>query len=310
MSESLTAPHPLLEHLQGKRVYFDPLRGNHGDTLLRLAAERLLEHGQVARVPSPEEAEVIVLNGGGAMSAGWFGLDLLARYNREHPDLPLVVWPSSFLVETDSFAASFVGRRAPVWLWSREPYSLKLLETVRFPCPVHLQLGHDLAFALADHRRIAPLKDLPSRNTVLIVERRDWEGATPRPPDLRGLPRPVRALVRRVRGGRPSPFARAALKLVQSRHPRARTLTPVVVDISLKKVCDFDHFLAACAGADVIVTTRLHVAILAHLLDKPAYLVDGAYHKFRGVYEHSLQGGSVRLVRWSPSLRVLEDAHP
>jgi exopolysaccharide biosynthesis predicted pyruvyltransferase EpsI len=85
---------------------------------------------------------------------------------------------------------------------------------------------------------------------------------------------------------------------LHARHPEATESTPLVADVSLAETCNFEEFLEHVAAALVIVTTRLHVAILGHLLQRKTYLVDGSYHKFRGVFEYSMQHGSTELLVW------------
>ncbi len=76
-------------------------------------------------------------------------------------------------------------------------------------------------------------------------------------------------------------------------------MVAMAADISLAETCSFDGFLHHVARAAVIVTTRLHVAILGHLLNHETYLVEGSYHKFRGVFDFSMQQGSTRLLVWN-----------
>ena len=120
-----------------------------------------------------------------------------------------------------------------------------------------------------------------------MVERDDWEGPTGRtrplaPPGFGFIPESVRSRVRRVlvaplrrRKDRASEFCRAALAFARHRHPETADLPSMTADVSLAETCDFGAFLRHVAGAAVIVTTRLHVAILGQLLAIPTYLVEG-----------------------------------
>jgi exopolysaccharide biosynthesis predicted pyruvyltransferase EpsI len=115
----------------------------------------------------------------------------------------------------------------------------------------------------------------------------------------------LRTLVRKTLLGRirrrqdsTSKFGQAAVRFVHGRHPEAAALPSLVADISLAETCSFEEFLAHVAGASTIVTTRLHVAILGHLLHRRTYLVDGSYHKFRGVFDYSMQKGSTEMLTW------------
>ena len=157
---------------------------------------------------------------------------------------------------------------------------------------------------------IAELRRTAQPGHILVVERDDWEGPTGRtrplaPPGFGFIPESVRTRVRRVlvaplrrRKDRTSEFCRAALAYARHRHPETADLPSVTADVSLAETCDFGAFLHRVAGAAVIVTTRLHVAILGQLLAIPTYLVEGRYHKYRGVFAYSMQGETVELMTW------------
>ena len=244
------------------------------------------------------------------MADGWFGLERLARYCADFPSHPLAVLPSSFHL-THSNMADIVGaRRAPLWLWARERPSLGLLRDAGLGDKVHLRLDHDLAFYLDEHSLIRELRRTPVRKSTLVVERDDWEGPTGRarplaPPGFEFIPEKFRTMIRKTflgpirrRQDSTSSFGEAALKFVHRWHPEAAEYAPLVADVSLAETCNFEEFLEHVAAASVIVTTRLHVAILGHLLQRKTYLVDGRYHKYRGVFEYSMQQGSTELLVW------------
>jgi exopolysaccharide biosynthesis predicted pyruvyltransferase EpsI len=304
-------PGEFLPTLSGRRVFFDALYGNHGDRLLTLAAEALIARAGITPVRTARSAEFILVNGGGGMADGWSGLDRLARYCRSFPAVPLAVLPSSFRFEHSSLSDLCRLRRAELWLWARERPSFDLLRRQQASgCRFHAGLDHDLAFALRRHPLIEELRSVTRPGHVLVVERDDWEGPTGRtrplaPPGLGFIPESVRNRVRRAlvaplrrRQDRTSGFCRTALAYARQRHPKAAGLPPVTADISLAETCDFAAFLRHVAGAAVIVTTRLHVAILGQLLEIPTYLVEGRYHKYRGVFAYSMQGATVELVAW------------
>jgi len=300
-----------LDSLHGKRVYFDPLHGNHGDRLLSLAAQAMLEQAQITLIDNPGSAEFILLNGGGSMVDGWFGLDLIADYSRKFPSHPLAVLPSSFRMPRRILAGIERLRTAPMWLWARERPSLDLLRALEPGDNVIPGLDHDLAFSLNENTQITTLRDTPVEDILLIVERDDWEGPTGRrrplsPSGLEFIPEQIRTVIRRKLLGpirkkqdQTSPFRAAAIRFVNQNRAEGSSLAPVTSDISLAETGSFGDFLHHVAAARVIVTTRLHVAILGHLLGRETYLVEGSYHKFRGVYEYSMQKGSCKLVNWS-----------
>jgi len=300
-----------LSTLRGKHVFFDPLHGNHGDRLLSIAAQYLLESAPFTLAANPQSANFILINGGGSMVDGWFGLEQLARYNSKFPSHPLAVLPSSFYLTHSSLADITRARRAPLWLWAREEPSLNVLQHAGFTDKVHLGLDHDLVFSLARHPMIRELKHASAQDRILVVERDDWEGPTGRrrpfsPPGLEFIPERFRTVVRKTvlgpvrrRQDRASRFGQAALRFVNRWHPEAAGLDPLIADISLAETCSFEDFLQNVARASIIITTRLHVAILGQLLNRRTYLVEGSYHKFRGVFEYSMQQASADLLVWN-----------
>lgn len=305
------SPGEFLATLRGRRIYFDALHGNHGDRLLTLAAQALLAGAGIEPVRRIRAADFILVNGGGSMADGWFGLARLARYCRSFPGVPLAVLPSSFHFTHSNLAELCAGRQAPLWLWAREWPSFNLLLRQRVQgWRLQIGLDHDLAFALRHHPLIEDLARTAQPRHLLVVERDDWEGPTGRrrplsPPGLGFIPEAIRSRARRAllgplrrRQDRASAFCRAALAYAIRRRPESAGLPSVVADVSLAETCDFDAFLRQVAGAAVIVTTRLHVAILGQLLKIPTCLVEGRYHKYRGVFEYSMQSEGVELATW------------
>lgn len=308
---SVSATSEFLAPLRGRSVFFDPLHGNHGDHLLRLGARFLLDNAGISLAETPGAADFILINGGGSMADGWFGLEKLARYCSDFPSTPLAVLPSSFHSTPTRLLETIGTRPAPVHLWAREMASLDLLNRAGFPPQVHLYVDHDLAFQLDCHPLVTGLRVNTSEDHVLIVERDDWEGPTGRsrpfsPSGLDFIPERCRTAVRRTllgplrrRQDRESAFASAASEWVGQRYPGTLDQQRLVQDISLAETCSFEQFLEQIARSSVVVTTRLHVAILAHLLQRRTFLVEGSYHKNRAVFEYSMQQGNTKLLRWN-----------
>lgn len=298
-----------LHSLAGHRVYLDPLFGNHGDRLIAMGAEHLLDKALIQRVRKPADAEWLLVNGGGGMAEGWRGLDIVRDYSERYPDTPLAVLPSSFLFRQAAPERWFKARRAPLYLWARERPSFELIRNLQPGCEYQACLDHDLAFALADHPVLTGLRGTGPERVLLAVERDDWEGPTgrTRPLSLPGLgfiPEAWRNALRKVLAGplrrrqdRASAFCPAAADFAAA-HWKEHDLALRCADVSLGETCTFEEFLAAVASASVIVTTRLHVAILGHLLQRRVALVEGSYHKNRGVFEYSLGDGTTQLLRW------------
>jgi len=307
-----------LERYRGKPVFFEPLYGNNGDKLIQLGSHILLCSLRVIWTRNPKHSNIIVVNGGGAMNDMWrFGLEKLKYYSRRYPDIPLMVLPSSFHFDTTDFASLFQGRTSPIFLYTRERASFKILEGIAFPCETALGLDHDMAFYLCGTAYLQQLQSQKATEHVLLVERGDLESLTgghfrPRGRISRYLPKavkmplaqfvlnPLKRLAHMSSTHTMMPtttFARETLAHVWAEYPQFKGLALYNADISSPSICSFQRFGQLIARAALVVTTRLHIAILAALLDKPTYLKSGVYHKIAGVYEHSLSAyPHVRLI--------------
>ena len=96
-----------------------------------------------------------------------------------------------------------------------------------------------------------------------------------------------------------SDFSRWAVSEVVRRNPILRDTDVKFLDVSNHKVVSFKEFEEEMISASAIVTTRLHGAILGAMLGKDTYFVKGVWHKYIGVYEHSLKEYSnVNLIEY------------
>lgn len=315
-AESRAASSPLdaiMAPYRGRPVFFDPLSGNNGDRLITAGSEEALRTWQVRRVARPAEADLIVVNGGGGM-LDYYGppLAALRSFLERFPSTRVVVLPQSYHFEKVDFAAVFADRRAPVTLFARERYSREWLRKAALPPAVRCELDHDMAFRLRGSTFLADLRSRARERHVLFVERRDAEsmGAGARPamrvPLKRiapaALKRPLKrwwVQARERSSGRRTPFFELAYGTAVAERPELRRLPVYAADVSDHSMHHFAGFCRAIADAAAVVTNRLHVAILGALLEKPVWVSTGAYHKIRGIYEHSLAD--------DPRVRLLED---
>jgi len=319
---SITTLKPLhveLAQFRGKRIFFEPLEGNNGDKLIEMGSHTLLQSIDAKLVSNPKQADAIVVNGGAGMTDIWsHGLGTLRKYNSLYADIPLIILPSSFSFTKTNFASLFCDRKAPAFIYARERYSLQLLENLAFPTDVRLGLDHDMAFQLNDTSYFKYLQTREAQKHILIVERNDAERVTntshqPQKPNWkRHIPwlvkRPInrhllwkinrRSIAKQLGElGLQTEFAQEWHQKVLVDHPEFENLPVFAADISSPALCSFDRFNELIADAAVVVSTRLHVAILAAMLGKPTYIKSGSYHKIQGIFEHSLsERSNVRLV--------------
>jgi len=270
-------------------TFFEPLGGNNGDELIRMGAEHLLTKLAISRVASPDEARLIVINGGGGMNDIWRkGLEDFHRLRSTHPDTEIVIGPSSFYFEQTDFAALIAAGRAPVTIFCRERASERLLHDILPPGTADVRLSHDLAFELIDSEWLGFLRSGTAESHVLITLREDREGlvGSRRAGAAARLPAPVRAPLKRLHALYRRKQAGSNLSRLITQRGSFESLPIVNADISTS--VSFDRFVDLIRSAALIITDRLHVSILGCLLDRGVTLLPGSYHKIRGVHEFSM----------------------
>ena len=304
-----------LEELRGCRVFLPHNPGNLGDRLIAMGSAYAIRRAGIRLVDDPRRADWLFLQGGGGMNEYWgTQFSRFLGMSERWPNKPLAVLPSTFRFATDLFASTLERRQAPTRLFARDRVSFEWLRAFSAP-NVHPRLADDTAFFLADSPFVARLRERRQRTSevhILIVERSDGEHhastATltrriePVVPDVgwraaakRQL-RPWRETLRRTRyRRRVAPWsvpASATMLDEATTHARLLGLDPAlpirVGDVSDNYIYTFDEFVDAVLSSALVVTTRLHVGILAALAGVPTALRDGRYGKLRGAYELSM----------------------
>lgn len=292
----------LESHFKGLKVYFEPLGGNNGDVLIEMGSKEVLKNTGINLVPDPAQAEAIVINGSGDLS--YHSPDLPIENTRQAKMLlhdlskPVLLLSSSCTEGNAKNLQTVLSKRqAKTFLVARDAISFAFLKKYA-PETTDVQIDHDMAFALANSRFITDLLNMPQSNNLLIVERFDAEGAT-RPPaiyragKLRALiPNGLKDWLKRMLLGRihaSTPFVTEVKAKVKSAFPDIAYKDVLAADVSLPQNYTLEEFTQSVAKASVVVSTRLHVCILAYLLDKPFIAVqfEGG-NKLKGVYEYSL----------------------
>ncbi len=309
--------HPSLQNLQdrlsdlhGVPIFEIPLIGptgepvgNNGDKLIRMGAEQLFRRCDLTFVDQPEQAQMLLMGGNGGMLQHYRVIpSIFQQYWSQFPDTPILMLPSTFYYPTERPTAGLPERSAPIELYCRESISYgHLLEDGKLPSCCRVALSHDTAFALVDTPFLSSLKNHRGKH-LLIVERDDSEhsgrftrpGTASRSRWRRYIPavlkRPLYPLRAYLASQRMTAFRAQCEAIIQQQHPDLTDLPRLVRDISRKDYDSFSSFCDAIADAEVVLTTRLHVGILAALLRKKTYLFEGPYHKIRAIYEHSLAG--------------------
>jgi hypothetical protein len=309
VSRSAASLDSVLKRLSHHPVYLSTFEGNNGDRLIQEGARAMLGRSDATLTRRPARAGVIVLVGGGMMLGPHGGRRWLERMSRAYPEQDLVLLPSSFSGE--SIAPALAGRKAPSWIFARDPASLEALQAMQLPLGVSLGLDHDVSLQLEGSEFLARLHERSREKHLLIVERTDVEALTPLrdfwgflerpvPPPVRVVPAPLRRLTRsalvlprrlmlarsRTTAAK-TPYARSGLERLLKDHPQFEGLPVVALDVGQTSVCSFEAYCRYVADAAAIITTRLHAGILAAMLGKPTY-IDCTSAKLRAVYEYSL----------------------
>ena len=298
----------LFGSLQGN-VYFQPIHGNLGDELIVMGIHQLAKECELNFTDNANEADHLLVKGGGAL------LDvypkLLADFRlffRNHADTPTTLLPTSYLLNSTDMAEIVGKRSAPLHIFAREKYSYDLLSNIQFDGPVTIGLDHDTAFHLENSDFISELKSGRTSEHVLIVERIDPEALSNATAfDRKGqLARSIKSSIKSVipravidqlaplrQKPRPdptqTPFVKAAHERVLADYPEVQDLPVVAFDVSHEKCCDsLAEFAKVISKSAVVYSSRLHVGILSAMLGIPTYLVEGVYHKIRGIREYSM----------------------
>ena len=205
----------------------------------------------------PEDAGLVLFEGGGYMNDVWYGPTLLRAVLRQ-TEAPIAVGPQSYVFNRTRIADYFVdGREAT--LFCRERYSYDHLTGQGLPPSVQLKVSPEMALYLAPED-LEEFTEPREERYQLVAMRRDRESAV------------SEKLLREIK--------QACDNLVTR-------------DISMEG--SLTDFVSWVANAETVYTDRLHVAILSSILGKDVTLFGNIYHKNRGVWEYSLRD-SVRFV--------------
>ncbi len=199
----------------------------------------------------PENTDLILFEGGGYMSDIWYGPALIQQISKRNPQ-PIAIAPQSYLFDKTDPNDFFKDGR-DVKLFCREKFSLKHLEEQKLSSNIEIELSQDTALYLEKKdldKYIKPCDEYYE----LIAFRKDRESI---------LTNNTKKKVLR------------------------ECINPLEKDISMTK--QLEDFVSWVANAGKVYTDRLHVAILAKIMDKKTRLYPNKYYKNIGVWEYSLK---------------------
>lgn len=281
---------------RNKKIYFERLSGNNGDTLIVKGAEHVLMKAGCIIVEHPAMAELILINGGGAMNDIWGGasVHILEKYRRDYSTLPIIMAPSTYRFQHINFIRVCEINKSPLVLFARDKISEQILYNINLPDNVNIMVSQDLAFELHDNEFFINLLHKYHNNYVLIAMRKDREGSAGILTRTKGtwLPQQIRRPLSRLRDRLVAFKNQDVLGKIIQEERIPKNALKVFRDISVS--VSFEEFVSTICNATIIITDRMHVGILGHMLNKQVILCSGVYHKIKGVFELSMLGPNSR----------------
>jgi hypothetical protein len=322
---------------RGRKAFIVPIAdksgrplGNNGDELMMKVFRHILDRFEMRTVEEIRAADVLIVPPNGALLQMYKFPDLLREYTTDNLHAPMIIFPSSaqFLTRDPSFM--FRGRLSRTTWILREQYSFAHLRDLwgesLAAVNCELLLDHDV---VASHPEfVRGLFEKVSSGCPLVGARKDVEQnsapteggpeaerfgagvmsalkstvvrhaavAIPYGRFYTGLARTARARLQKEAG------ARLIARLPAGVQARFRVDSVIHRDVSSKHQATFDEYLRTIASAGVVATDRLHIALPATILGKDVWLIEGGYHKARGVVERSLTH--------APNLHLVVPARP
>jgi exopolysaccharide biosynthesis predicted pyruvyltransferase EpsI len=281
-----------------RKTFFWEDRGNNGDQLITMGAQRVLGETGCKLVESPDMAEQIVMNGGGRLHDAFPpAFERIANYRRDYPSLPLILAPQTFQLHVVDFEGICKISSSPLILFARENNSANALRQLKLPQHCQVHVSQDLAFELRDSEFIANLLKNATEKHVLIAMRKDREGVAGVLVKMRApwLPKKIRRPLSWIRDRMVASVSHDIINKILKQENCPKHLPKIYRDVSSS--VSFEEFVAIIRDAALVVTNRLHVSVLGYLLNKRVILIcSGEYHKHKvkGVYDLSMSGPDSR----------------
>ncbi len=273
--------------------YFWPNDGNLGDYLIAESTRQLFREWGISwkeynpEVEPEEEEYNLVYGGGGRFVSHWGGIERLQLHLTRKLVRRCVILPHS-IHNVDSFVKALDNRHVVFCRDLRTLFYCRGLNSKSL-----FVLAHDMGLALR-WNQLPKLGNLPAPGCDAMSEAVDqyriltgWRAKAA----LRGM----RLATVRL----PDNDRRIAFVLRTDKERCVHAQSAVAYDLSAlySASCRETPYSAAMVRLmaeclmlpDVVVTDRLHVAIMAMLVGKEVYMLDNDYGKLSGVYEVSLK---------------------
>lgn len=259
--------------------YYWPNNGNLGDLLIAEATRQFFRrHGLAYREydsenPPEETSYNLVYGGGGRFTPHWSGLERFTELLTAPAVQKCVILPHS-ISGVDAFVRAFDARHTII----------ARTEATRRYCrelnrEAHVEVADDMALQM-------DLSLLPSSEEACrMLPRSRYENMLKN--------------TRRATASVPGSSRRVTFILRTDREKSTRYASPFTYDLSLalsNSDCRENSlngawlraFADALGECDWVVTDRLHVAVMAHLMGKTVLMLDNDYGKLSGVWHQTL----------------------
>jgi len=299
MKEQKSPFYRFMENVRNKKTYFwEGEHGNNGDRVITIGAQRVMGETGCKLVDSPDKAEQIVMTGGGRMVDIYRGeFQKIVTFRRDYPSLPLILAPQTFQPRAVDFEDICKISSSPLILFARENNSANALRQLKLPQHCQVHVSQDLAFELRDSEFISNLLKNTTEKHVLIAMRKDREGVAGVLTKMRApwLPKKIRRPLSWLRDRMVACVSHGTINKILKQENCPKHLPKIYRDVSSS--VSFEEFVAIIRDAALVVTNRLHTAVLGNLLNKRVVLIcSGEYHKHKvkGVYDFSMSGPDSR----------------
>lgn len=217
------------------------------------------------------KAEIVLMQGGSNVNDLWGSGTKLLKNIISSCKLPIIVAPQTYYFIRTDFPEIFKGSTQKIYLFCREEESYSRLKKMPLPGNVSIHVSDDTAFYMnkedfssyGQHYGKEKGKDY-----ALLCFRGDHESTFR---DVEGIGPKIIGRFREI--------------------VRDHNMEIIERDLSMDiySWISFDYFVRYISGAKIVITDRLHVGILAAILEKPTILFSGAYFKSKAVYEYTLK---------------------
>lgn len=273
--------------------YFWPNDGNLGDNLIAEATRQIFRQAGLSWLPyNPESPPkdsgyVLVYGGGGRFVPHWGGIELHLKHMTRPEVRRCVILPHS-IYGVDHFVKGLDERHI---IFCREHKTLEYCRNLNTKS--QFILAHDLGVSLKlNEIKIPTSLPSPAQNAT---SEEAWQYNL-----LTGnAARDAYSRVREATVKSPKSGRNIAFFLRQDREKSIALTSPWSYDLSglWSGTCNETAYSSSllklmaelASYPDVVVTDRLHVAIMAMHVGKEVYMLDNDYGKLSGVYEVSLK---------------------